>query len=256
MRSLFPQSVPVFLLLLAVPAKAWANPSEEMELARRITASQVPLEKLPEAFRQKVGDVLDQSASIYSRSAVTAFPCKPAVYHWLVENPHWGFRAWKALGSKCATVEMKDGGCFVGTDNSGSEFKVQTIYREPGRRIWYAEGMAKPTPLSAPVNVKAVLLLKYQEVQGVDGRIGIRQRAEMFAQVDTKAIGLLAKLWGVSGETVAAKAVEQVDLFFSGMSWYITEHPAWAKTTLQPMNGVRPEEVKQIEAMLREIGAP
>jgi hypothetical protein len=255
MRYLIPQLLPVLLVFSLFGAPAGAAPPEEMEIARLITASQVPLEKLPEAYRQKVRDVLDQSTSIYSRSNVAAFPCKPAVYHWLVENPHWGFKAWKALGSKCATVELKDDGCFLGTDSSGSDFKLYTVYREPGRRIWYAEGMAKPTVLSPPVSVRAVLLLKYQEVKGIDGRIGIRQRAELFAQVDTKSAGLLAKLWGLSAEAITAKAVEQVDLFFSGMSWYITEHPAWAKTTLQPTNTTPVGEVKQIEAMLQEIEA-
>jgi hypothetical protein len=255
MNSLFPRAMLACLVCLFGAIDGRGGPGDEMEIARRITAAQVPIEKLPASHQKRVTDLLDQSSSIYSRGSSAAFPCAPAVYKWLVDNPHWGFRAWKALGSKCATLERNADGTFVGKDTTGSEFKLELLYNEAGRRIWYAEGMARPTPISTPLQVRAVLLLRFQEVTGVDGRVGVRQRAELFTQVDTKASSILGKLWGMSAESLNRKAVEQVDVFFSGMSWYISEHPDWAKTHLQPTKASQPEEARQLEELLRGLGA-
>jgi hypothetical protein len=253
MAQPFPRVVLAALAFASLSGMALAGPKEELEIARRMTAAQIPLERIPETYRQKVTEVVDQAASVYSRSAATAFPCNPAVYFWLVDNPQCGFRAWKALGTKCAAVERKDDGSYLGKDAAGSEFRVHPVFEEPGRRIWYAEGMAKPTSISSPINVRAVLVLKYQEVKGVDGRIGVRHRAELFTQIESKSTGLMGKLWGMSADALAGKAAEQVDLFFSGISWYISEHPEWTKTTLQPTSTTSAEETKHIEGLFKEL---
>jgi hypothetical protein len=261
MAQPFPRLVFAVLAFVGLSA-AGLNPGaraaskEELEIARRITAAQMPLDKLPEAYRQKVTDIVDQSATVYSRSPATAFPCKPAVYHWLVDNPQCGFRAWKVLGTKCATVEKKEDGSYFGKDQAGSEFHVHTVFEEPGRRIWYAEGTAKATAVSSPVPVRAVLVLRYQEVKGVDGRIGIRHRAELFTQAEAKTTGLMGKLWGMSADVLATKAAEQVDLFFSGIAWYMSEHPEWTKTALQPTAATAAEEAKQVEMLFKTFERP
>ena len=92
MLSHFPRASLACVVLLTFLLPGRADSIDEMEIARRITAAQVPIEKLPATHRQKVMELLDQSSSLYSRGSSAAFPCNPAVYHWLVDNPHWGFR--------------------------------------------------------------------------------------------------------------------------------------------------------------------
>jgi hypothetical protein len=42
---------------------------------------------------------------------------------------------------------------------------------------------------------------------------------------------LLTKLTGMSAGAIGKKALQQVELFFSGMAWYASEHSAWTRHT-------------------------
>jgi len=238
-------------VLLLIASSVRAELAEDQQIAAKITASTFPLEQVPEPLRLKVDALLKQPTA-YARGPIEAFPCQPPVYSWLLDNPHHGFRAWRALGVKCATVEQKADGSFHGIDPLGSELSWTEVLREPNRRVWYAEGQARPAPLTPSVPLKVLLLLRHHEVVGEDGRIGVRHRAELFAQFDaSRAAKLVSKLWGLSNETVARKAAEQVELFFSGLAWYISEHPEWVSTALKPNKKTTPQELQQVEVLVR-----
>jgi hypothetical protein len=243
------------LLALAGPlAVAAAAESNEQMQQRQMAAAQVPVDRLDEPLRSKISDIL-QKPTLFIRGPVEAFPCKPGVYHWLLENPHWGFRAWKALGSECAAVERKEDGSFVGKDNRNGEMRWQNILNEPGRRIWYAEGSGKALALTPTIAVRALVLLRYQEVRGIDGKVGIRHRAELFAQFESKSASLIAKATSMTAETMAKRTIEQVELFFSGMAWYISEHPEWTILLLQQGVKERPMEQGQADLLRRELSS-
>jgi hypothetical protein len=242
-------------LLLASTVALRAGLSEEDEMAAKVTAAQFPIDQVPVPLRPKVEALLRQPTA-YCRGPIEAFPCQPPVYAWLLDHPHLGFRAWKALGVKCATVEQKEDGSFHGVDPLGSELRWHEVLREPHRRVWYAEGQAKPAPLTPSVPIKVLLLLRHHEVVGADGRIGVRHRAELFAQFDTsKASKLISRLWGLTTETAAKKAAEQVELFFSGLAWYMTEHPDWVQTTFAPTRKTTALEAQQVDALLRLLAS-
>jgi hypothetical protein len=249
---------PTLLTCLALGlgiAPARAERSEEDDMAAKVTAAQFPLEQVPAAYRAKV-EVLLKQPTAYCRGPIEAFPCQPQVYAWLLDNPHLGFRAWRALGVKCATVEQKPDGSFEGADPLGSELKFTEVLREPNRRVWYAEGQARPAPLAPSIALKVVLLLRHHEVVGADGRIGVRHRAELFAQFDAgRAAKFISKLWGLTTDTVAKKAAEQVELFFSGLAWYISEHPDWVNPTFKPTKKTTPQEIQQVQALVQVLGA-
>src|SRR5437763_5869 len=83
--------------------------------------------------------------------------------------------------STLRSAEGQADGGFLGKDGIGGELRWQTIHSEPGRRIWYAEGFGRAVPLLPALSLRAVVLLRYQEVRGDDGRFGIRHRVEVFA---------------------------------------------------------------------------
>lgn len=240
-------------LASAALESAPAEMSESQEIAARISASTFPLEQVPEAFRAKVEGVLKQPTT-YARGPIEAFPCEPKVYAWLLDHPHHGFRAWKALGVKCATVEQRGEGVFHGVDPWGSEMTCHEILREPNRRAWFAEGTAKPAPIGPSVPIRAVVLIRYHDVVGADGRVGVRHRAEVFAQYDAgRAAKLVSRLWGLTNEAVTRKAAEQIELFFSGLAWYISEHPEWPPTALKPDKKASPRDVEQIALLMQML---
>src|SRR5262249_36563110 len=151
--------------------------------------------------------------------------------------------------AQCAAVEQKEDGWFVGVDPQGSELRWQTVLDEPGRRLWYIEGVGRMAPWTPAVNLKALVILRYQEVIGLDGRVGISHRAELFAQFEEKSIGWLAKLSGITADSAAGKAIDQVELFFSGMAWYASEHPAWAKAVCKPSDAAPTAERQALEVL-------
>jgi hypothetical protein len=247
------------VLLIALSAlvttAAAESGKEDEDFARKLSAAQVPVERFPEPVRSKVAELL-QPSSVFGRGPVEVFPCRPFVYAWLLDNPHAGVRAWQSLKATKVTLERQADGSFVGRDGQGGELRWQTILAEPGRRIWLIEGAGRLLPLTPPVAMRALLILRYQEVKGTDGRVGVRHRCEVFAQSDAKTLAALGKLFGMPPETAARKTLEQVELFFSGMAWYLTEHPGWAQTALRPPAGAPPEESRQVEVVLRELAAP
>lgn len=245
-----------FLIGLAAVLTAPAGVrADDENLLARAAAAQVPVDRVAAGMRDKVAALLKDHA-LYCRGPVEAFPCRPGVYQWLLDHPQWGFRAWRALGAQCATVEHKEDGWFVGIDPQGSELRWQPVLQEPGRRLWYVEGIGRLAPLTPSVSMKALVSLRYQEVVGVDGRTGIRHRAEVFAQFEEKTIAWLARLTGATADGAAGKAIEQVELFFSGMAWYVSEHPVWAKRVFPPLDTARPEEKPALESFWRELAVP
>lgn len=213
------------LLLCGLTVQVWAGTTDS-DLARQISAAQVPLEKLDPQLQAKVSHVL-QKAGLYVRGPVESFPCRPVVYQQLLDNPDAVIHCWRLLGACKASIARQPDGTFLGKDTCGSELRWQPLVLEAGRRIWYVEGKGRPAPLMPMVHLKAVVLLRYQTVQGDDGRIGIRHRADMFAQYDSKAIDLLSKLGGLTADAAGQKVLDQVGLFYSGMAWYLSEHPQW-----------------------------
>lgn len=235
---------------------AWSGPEAEfdLDLLRRITASQIPTERLGADLRGRVDEVL-KSGQLYTRGPTECFPCQPGVYRWLLDHPQWGVHAWRALGATKIKLEPQADGSFLGSDQQGGELRWRPIVTEAGRRAWYAEGTGRIAPLMPVMSVRAVVLLKFQEVQGEDGRIGIRQRTEVFALYDGRAAELACKLLGLTAEAAGKKVIEQIGLFFSGMAWYLSENPEWGLSVLKPASAGGPprRELEQIHQQLQPL---
>ncbi len=211
----------------AMPTLVWGW-TEKDSAARQTSAGQVPVEKLAEPLRGKVNFVL-QKGQLFQKGKSEAFPCTPEVYRWFLDSPDAALFAWKKLGATKASIHKQPDGCFLGSDGMGGELRWQQICSGPRSRIWYAEGSGRMGPLLPTMTIRAVVLLTFQEVQGVDGRPGIKHRLELFAHHDTTP--LFSRITGLTAEAAGKKAMEQMELFFSGMAWYTSEHVSWSKTT-------------------------
>src|SRR5262245_8679756 len=93
-------------VLLWVTSTSVASPpgGGETETHRRLAAARVPVEQLADPLRAKVTEVLQQ-ATLFVRGKAEAFPCKPGVYGWMLENPDWAIHAWRAMGASQANIE-------------------------------------------------------------------------------------------------------------------------------------------------------
>lgn len=225
---------PRLSLLLAFTALCLAisvgNSSEvdTDQVARQNCIAQLPMDKLSEAVRNKVNHVI-QHAQMFERSKTESFPCNADVYRWLLESPDASLFAWKKLGATKAKITRLDNGTFLGSDGINGELRWQLIATGPLSRIWYAEGSGRLGPLLPTMTIRAIVFLNFQDVKGTDGRTGIKHRIEFLAQYDS--IALVNKLTNMSAESTGKKAIQQLEMFFSGMAWYVSEHAAWSKMT-------------------------
>lgn len=189
------------------------------------------LDNVPEEFQQSMQTVLD-SPTMRIRGPVESFLCQPDVYRWLLDHPDRAVKAWLRLGAKCASISDRGNGRYGCKDATGSDIHWDTVVCEKNKRIWYAEGVVKPSLLLPTVPVRAILVLHILEGRDVEGRRAVRHQAELILHTNSKAAALATRVLGASAPRVAEQYVGQIQTFFAALAWYVGEHPEKAREIL------------------------
>ncbi|MBL8823044.1 MAG: hypothetical protein JNJ77_10690 [Planctomycetia bacterium] len=243
----------VLTWFLCIASPGWAFIDiEQTNQARQLCIAQLPLEKMAEPLKTKLSKVV-QNAQIFERSKPESFPCNPDVYRWLLESPDASLFAWKKLGATKAEIVRQENGSFLGKDGTGGELRWNLVASGPLTRIWFAEGSGRIGPLLPTMTIRALVFLHFSEVKGIDGRTGIKHRIEILVHYDS--IPLVNRITSMTAESTGKKAVQQLELFFSGMAWYASEHSAWTRKTFQhwASNTENRNRVQQLFSCLEPI---
>jgi hypothetical protein len=184
----------------------------------------LPLDEMDEAHRALARSVLDRP-TLAARGPNEAFVCNPEHYYYFLEHPDLAVSAWRKLGAKCVSINARGEGQFGWSDDNGSDLVWQTLHRGSGMRIWFAEGKVRPGPLLPLVPVKAVVVMHHGEAKNAEGAKGIEHHADLFVQTDSKTAAALTKMMGQQAPKLAEQGLGQLQLFFSGLSWYLQRHP-------------------------------
>jgi hypothetical protein len=156
------------------------------------------------------------------------FRGRPALYHWFVDHPELALATWRRLGAKCTEVTPVGPGRWRWRDGSGSEVYWMTVYATPHVRVWYAQGSARPGPLLPLLPVRAVAVLRFTDGRDYVGHPVIQHQARLYVQTDSKTAALAMRLLGPSFPHLAQRGVEQMEMFFSALVWYLDHHPELA----------------------------
>jgi hypothetical protein len=192
--------------------------------AQKRSAARFPFEKIPAQFRNGVRDVV-QAPTLYGHGPAEAFVGDAGTYAWLLDHPDRGMRAWRRLGAKCSDVKDLGNGRFGWTDEQGSEIHWQVVFDSPTSRIWFAEGSVRPGPLMPAVHVQAVLQMRHGTRVDNLNRTLVCHQAEIFFKTDNKTAILITRLIGDSAPRLAEQFLGQIETFFSGITWYLAQHP-------------------------------
>jgi hypothetical protein len=213
------------------PTKIAPPSTDKMEKVR--AAANVPLQAIPERYRDAVRLTIEKP-TLFSQGPVEAFACQPQMYYWLLEHPDRGVVAWRRLGAQCVMISERGNGRFGWTDEHGSDLQWDTVYNSNKERIWYAEGKVRPGTLMPLVPVKALVVLRYEEpaTEPVNGAKVMQHQADMFLYTDSMGAALATKLFGAAAPRLAEQCVTQMQMFFSGMAWYVHRHPERAQALL------------------------
>ncbi len=201
--------------------------------AQQQAAARIPLDQVPENVRARVNKVVERP-TLFGHGPAEAFAGRPELYLWLLDHPDRAVTAWRRLGATCTEITERGPGRFVWKDVDGSEIHWQTAYATNVLRVWYAEGKVRPGPLLPLVPVKAVLLLRHGDRPDGPGRTLIFHQADVFLQTDSKTASLLTQAMGPSAPRLAEQGLGQVEMFFSGLVWYLDKHPERIHPVLSP----------------------
>lgn len=214
--------------LVGCAASAAAGPSTEAPRPPSFPPLSI-LQEMPEEYRPRVQAVLRKPV-LRVQGPVESFRCNPDFYHWLLDHPDRAVRAWLKLGAKCMTIDDRGNGRFGCKDRDGSDVHWDSVVREADKRVWYAEGVVKPSLLLPQVPVRAVFVMQMVEGRDNSGRKVMRHQGELILQTDSKAASLAARLMGASAPHMAEQYVGQIQTFFAALSWYLNEHPDRTRT--------------------------
>lgn len=192
----------------------------------------VPLHEIPVGRREMVKNVVEK-ATLYAKGPSESFFCRPEQYYWFLDHPDRAVTTWRRLGATCVTIAPRGPNLFGWTDDQGSEVNWVTVFRGPYQRVWFAEGKVKPAPLMPMVPVKAVVVINHSEGRSPAGSMVLHHQSEIYLHTDSKSAAVVTKMFGTSATKVAEQGLGQLQLFFSGVSWYLDRHPDKAEDLLK-----------------------
>ena len=194
-------------------SKQVAQPSEPL-----------PFNDIPAAEREKVRQVVTQP-TFKGRGAGEAFGGRAELYDWLLDHPDRALVAWRRLGAVASDIQNHGDGQYSWSDSRGGSIHWHTVYDQKNLRIWYAEGKVRAAALMPLVPVQAVLVLRHGDMAESTGRALLIHQTEIFVQTDSRAAALTAKMMGGSVTRLTEQGLGQLELFFSGLVWYLDQHP-------------------------------
>lgn len=194
--------------------------------------SAIPLDDLDDADRALARSILERP-TLAARGPTETFPCRPEHYYWFLEHPDRAVAAWRRLGAKCVTITDHGDGRFGWADENGGDLAWRTMHRGTGIHIWFAEGKVRAVPALPLVPVKALLVMRYGEAKNAEGKTVIEHHADLFLLTDSKTAAAFTKMLGQSAPRLAEQGLGQLQLFFSGLSWYLQRHPERAEVLLK-----------------------
>jgi hypothetical protein len=187
-------------------------------------AALVPLDQVPASCREAVRVALEKP-TLFTSGPGESFVCRPDLYYWFLDHPDRAVTAWRRLGAVCLDITERSPGRFGWADAQGNDLWWETIYKAPGVRVWYAQGMVKPTPVLPLVPVQVVVVLRHAKTGGEGDGVVMFHQADVFVHTDSRAAALATKLLGPAGPRMAEQGVAQMQMFFSALAWYCQRHP-------------------------------
>jgi hypothetical protein len=184
----------------------------------------LPFNEIAPAEREKVRQVVNKP-TFKGRGAGEAFGGRPELYDWLLDHPDRALSAWRRLGAVASEIVNHGDGRYSWSDTHGGVIYWHTVYEQKNLRIWYAEGKVRPAQLMPLVPVQAVLVLRHGDMAERTGRSLLIHQTEIFVQTDSKAAALAARMMGGSVTRLTEQGLGQLELFFSGLVWYLDQHP-------------------------------
>lgn len=159
---------------------------------RREAIELIPFDQLTDEAQQKLREVVERP-SIYRRLPVTVIQSDPDLYVFLIRYPEVVVNMWQLMGVTKVTVQRTGDYTFRASDGAGTVSKVELVYGDRERHVFYGEGAYDGPLLRRLVRGRCVLVLKSEYQQTMDQRTYITNQLDMFVQLDNVGAEILAR---------------------------------------------------------------
>ena len=198
-----------------------------------------PLEGLAPDVRAGVQAVLAQP-TLSSKGIPETFNASCHMYRWLLEHPDLDVKLWRLIGAKVMDVSDREG-VYSWQDGQGSEVFWRIVHRGDGLHAWYAEGKMKPGMLLPASPFRAVAVLRYTHGKDARGKPAIRHQVFFMLRCDGRAMALAARILGASAPHMAEQYLGQLQMFYGGLAWYLTQDEERARKLFRKVGLIVPE---------------
>jgi hypothetical protein len=202
---------------------------------------QIPQDALPPDLRAGIRSVLEHP-TLSAKGPQETFNADVGTYRWLLEHPGVGVKLWRLLGARVTDIDDR-GGTYFWNDGQGSDLHWQFVYRDSSTQAWFAEGKARPTFLLPASSFRAFVVLKYTTGKDLSDKPAIRHQVYFLIHCDSSMMALAARVLGASAPRLAEQYLGQLQLFYGGLAWYLSEDSARAGKLFQRIGMTKPEAV-------------
>jgi hypothetical protein len=201
---------------------------------------------VPSADRARIEKVLAK-ATVSTRVEIEPYPLRLDVFDYLLDHPEFATQVTRTLKLARYRIWRTADGLNL-DDGWGVTGLITPFYGEGGLRVVYARGRYEQSVLP-DIRGQAVILLRYADGPGPNGRPALATSMEVFAQLDSAMIAALAGSIAKSKATSEGLHVLKV---FSRLSTHLERR---ADEVLAEL-GRRPEVSRQELEQFRRLFKP
>ena len=160
--------------------------------ARKAAMRELPLDKIDEADRQRVIEVLKHT-SVYRRLPTQVMRCDPELFQFVIDHPEVMANIWQLLGIEDIQLHRTSPTTFDADDGEGTRGQVEVLHRTHDTCLVYAGGSYDGPLFSQPITGNCVLMLRTAYSREPDGFYYITTRLDVFVQLNHVGLDFLAK---------------------------------------------------------------
>ena len=168
----------------------------------------LPTQRLTKRAQERILAIA-KSPTIYRRLPSQAIDCDREMFLFLARNPEVLVGMWDLMG--ITKVKTKRIGPYKldADDGSGTKCSIDLVYGDPNIHVYVTEGSYDGMMTARPLKGKGVIVLKSTYAKGVDDRTTVTGTIDLFMQVDSLGLDLVARtLSGLIGRSADYNFVE------------------------------------------------
>jgi hypothetical protein len=221
--------------MLLWAALAWASFSGEVSArvsaglgTRHVEPAQVvPLEQLAPEHRDIVSEVI-RDHTFHRQGDSESFPCSPALYLSLLNEPLVPLSLWKDLSDSRVQLEKVGPNRYQGTDGTGSTAVWDFVLRTPQLHVLLAYFNYVSPRGNARIDARIVLIVRASYMRDRNKEPWVQHDVEAYVKVDSKGWKTLARTVRPVIERLLEEQVREAGYFVSLMSRLVITYPNWA----------------------------